>query len=75
MSTSSTKFVFCGLISKQKCPPWPIPQKVAHCTQVHDMWPFGPLVVHMYPGKALCLFKNFNLKMQLATVMKHVKVH
>ena len=33
-----------GRISKQKCPPWPIPQKVAHCTQVHDMWPFGPLV-------------------------------
>ena len=19
-------------------------KKVAHCTQVHDMWPFGPLV-------------------------------
>ena len=27
ISTSSTKFVFFGLISKQKCPPWPIPQK------------------------------------------------
>ena len=21
------------------------PKKVAHCTQVHDMWPFGPLVL------------------------------
>ena len=21
-------------------------KKVAHCTQVHDMWPFGPLVYH-----------------------------
>ena len=20
-------------------------KKVAHCTQVHDMWPFGPLVL------------------------------
>ena len=27
ISTSSTKFVFLGPISKQKCPPWPIPQK------------------------------------------------
>ena len=27
ISTSSAKFVFCGPISKQKCPPWPIPQK------------------------------------------------
>ena len=27
ISTSSTKFVFFGPISKQKCPPWPIPQK------------------------------------------------
>ena len=27
ISTSSTKFVFCRPISKQKCPPWPIPQK------------------------------------------------
>ena len=44
ISTSSTKFVFCGPISKQKCLLWPIPQKGAHCTQVHDMWPFGPLV-------------------------------
>ena len=23
-------------------------KKVAHCTQVHDMWPFGPLVINMY---------------------------
>ena len=27
VSTSSTKFVFLGLISKQKCSPWQIPQK------------------------------------------------
>ena len=27
ISTSSIKFLFFGLISKQKCPPWPIPQK------------------------------------------------
>ena len=27
ISTSSTKFVFFGPIRKQKCPPWPIPQK------------------------------------------------
>ena len=30
---------------KQKFPPWLICQKkLAHCTQVHDVWPFGPLV-------------------------------
>ena len=27
ISTSSSESVFFGLISKQKCPPWPIPQK------------------------------------------------
>ena len=27
ISTSSSEFVFSGPISKQKCPPWPIPQK------------------------------------------------
>ena len=44
LSMSSTKFVFFGPISKQQWPSWPIHKKVANCTQVHDMWPFGPLV-------------------------------
>ena len=94
ISTSSTNFVFFGLIGKTRWPPWPLigwdifllllwnrwtkfnetwqearsqcllpmlcfwsrridknccpgrssVKKVAHCTQVHDMWPFGPLV-------------------------------
>ena len=93
ISTSSTKFVFFGLIGKTRWPPRPLIgrdifdfssktaernstkldkkqdlsilyrvcvfsgrsvnknvrlgrflKKVAHCTQVHDMWPFGPLV-------------------------------
>ena len=43
--TSSTKCVFSGSIWKTRWPPWLICQKVAHCTQVHDMWPFGPLVL------------------------------
>ena len=42
--TSSTKCVFSGPIRKTRWPPWLIRQKVAHCTQVHEMWPFGPLV-------------------------------
>ena len=29
---------------KQDCCPGQSVKKVAHCTQVHDMWPFGPLV-------------------------------
>ena len=44
ISTSSTKFVFFGLIGKIRCRPGQSVKKVAHCTQVHDMWPFGPLV-------------------------------
>ena len=43
ISMSSTKFVFFGPIRKQKWPPWWFLKKVAHCTQVHNMWPFGPL--------------------------------
>ena len=94
-STSSTKFVFFGLMEKTIWPRWPLidwdifwlflwnrwtefsetwhevrsqrplpslcfsgrkvnkkatlanlSKKVAHCTQVHVMWPFGPLVFH-----------------------------
>ena len=38
---SSTKFVFFGLKRKSLANP---SKKVAHCTQVHVMGPFGPLV-------------------------------
>ena len=49
ISMSSTKFVFLGPIGKTRWPPWLLIcwvffDLVAHCTQVHDMWPFGPLV-------------------------------
>ena len=44
ISTSSTKFVFFGPIEKKNGHPGQSAKKVAHCTQVHDMWPFGPLV-------------------------------
>ena len=30
-------------VNKNFCPSWSV-KKAAHCTQVHDMWPFGPLV-------------------------------
>ena len=42
---SSTKFVFFGSISSRKWPLWSFCKKMARCTQVHDMWPFGPLVI------------------------------
>ena len=45
--TSSTKFIFfgpIGSVNKIGCPGWFL-RKVAHCTQVHDMWPLGPLVL------------------------------
>ena len=49
ISTSSTKFcVFSSQSEKQDGRPCQSIKKVAHCTQVHDMWPFGPLVVHLY---------------------------
>ena len=49
ISTSSTMFVFFGPIGKTRWPPWLLIcwdffNLVAHCPQVHDMWPFGPLV-------------------------------
>ena len=46
ISKSSTKFVFFGLICKTNVHFGRFFKKVAHCTQVHDMWPFGPLVSH-----------------------------
>ena len=36
---------FSGRSEKQDGRPGQSAKKVAHCTQVHDMWPFGPLVV------------------------------
>ena len=33
-------------VNKNFRPGWSV-KKVAHCTQVHDMWPFGPLVYHV----------------------------
>ena len=35
---------FLGRSEKQDGCPGQSVKKVAHCTQVHDMWPFGPLV-------------------------------
>ena len=35
---------FLGWSEKQDGRPGQSVKKVAHCTQVHDMWPFGPLV-------------------------------
>ena len=34
-------------VNKNVCLDWFL-KKVAHCTQVHDMWPFGPLVKLAY---------------------------
>ena len=67
ISTSSTKFVFFRPMSKQKFPPcWSV-KKVAHCTQVHDMCPFGPLVkiARIFPNKnvsILSLFTHLTMK-------------
>ena len=37
-----------GWSEKQDGRPGQSVKKVAHCTQVHDMWPFGPLVKRSY---------------------------
>ena len=37
-------FYFLGRSVNKNCRPGRFLKKVAHCTQVHDMWPFGPLV-------------------------------
>ena len=39
---------FLGRSEKQDGRPGQSAKKVAHCTQVHDMWPFGPLVYVFY---------------------------
>ena len=39
--------MFLGRFEKQDGRPGQSVKKVAHCTQVHDMWPFGPLVIDM----------------------------
>ena len=49
VSMSSTKFVFSSQWVNKNCyPGWSV-KKVAHCTQVHDMRPFGPLVKVIFP--------------------------
>ena len=40
---------FSGRSEKQDGHPAQSAKKVAHCTQVHDMWPFGPLVLANSP--------------------------
>ena len=44
ISTSSTKLGFSVWWVNKNYRPGRSVKKVAHCTQVHDMWPFGPLV-------------------------------
>ena len=44
ISTSSTMFVFLGRSVNKNVHLGQFLKKVAHCTQVHDMWPFGLLV-------------------------------
>ena len=44
ITTSSTKFAFFGRSVNKNGHPGRSVKKVAHCTQVHVMWPFGPLV-------------------------------
>ena len=38
---------FFGPIEKQDGRPGQFFKQVAHCTHVHDMWPFGPLVIFL----------------------------
>ena len=55
ISASSTKLCFSvWWVNKNNCPGRSV-KKVAHCTQVHDMWPFGPLVyVSIYVKERGC---------------------
>ena len=55
---------FLGRSEKQDGRPGQSAKKVAHCTQVHDMWPFGPLVYVLDDNIAsVVLFQNLgNLK-------------
>ena len=61
---------FSSQSEKQDGRPGLSAKKVAHCTQVHDMWPFGPLVFYLgtLTLKFDLVFKNFNLGHKLWTV-------
>ena len=49
-------FCFSGQSEKRDgCPGWFL-KKVAHCTQVHDMWPFGPLVCSLKFCESFTIF-------------------
>ena len=46
---------FLGRSERQDGHPGQSVKKVVHCTQVHDMWPFGPLVFN-YENKSMTHF-------------------
>ena len=52
---------FSGQSEKQDGCPGQSVKKVAHCTQVNDMWPFGPLVVNCF---LLIVFADRNVEMR-----------
>ena len=60
ISTSSTKF-FCfsgWSVNKNVCLGRFL-KKVVHCTQMHDMWPFGPLVCFCFCFLFICYYFFF----------------
>ena len=59
---------FSGRSEKQDGRPGQSAKKVAHCTQVHDMWPFGPLVTD------LILFMQVTHGLDSAITLDHISV-
>ena len=71
----SLRFFF-WLISKQK---WPSVKKVAHCTQVHVMWPFGPLVF-FFSNNLMSIghfnqHNNMSFNVQMVHYLRYVILH
>ena len=64
----ASSYFSCRSVNKNSSPDLFL-KKVAHRTQMHDMWPFGPLVYLMtLTLKFDLLLKNFNLGCYLVMV-------
>ena len=61
---------------KQDGRPGQSAKKVAHCTQVHDMWPFGPLVSACGPKlKCTIVFMNFLWSVRCPSIDNYPHFH
>ena len=66
---------FSGRSKKKDDHPGQSAKKVAHCTQVHDMWPFGPLVCNdpccLWPPRTQSFCQSTHITLYISVKLKH----